>query len=492
VIKTAKYWLLALFILLLTHWRVELSAQEPAPFDQQIAAENGLRHIRTVATRQRPDASQLSSRKKSRAVKPASHSTVVGDVHETELMSLDPVGSAVVMEGEPILGGGDAWCGDACGTPLLRDWWIQGEYLMWWMRPMDVPALVTSGTADSAGVLGVPGTQTLVGGELLSEMYSGARIRTGIWTDRCAGTAWTAEFFGVGEQTERYSFSGNGDSGGQILSRPFFNVLTTDDSPSGTEDAELVAYPDQLSGTVSVEATSRLYGVGVHHMWTNCQSCDGIPLFTCGDCGPVERGVSTFVGWRYLNLDESLRIDEDLTSLLAAPNDGRFLIYDQFKTQNKFNGADLGVLWKRRRRQLSLDVLMRVAVGVTNQNVSIAGATSIQDSSAGSNDFQNATGGLLAQRTNIGDYSRDKFSMIPELGITLGHDIGPGWRFTVGYSLLFWANVVRPGDQIDRDINPNLLPPETTPLTGLERPAFDFVETDLWLHGLSLGLERAW
>ena len=144
------------------------------------------------------------------------------------------------------------------------------------------------------------------------------------------------------------------------------------------------------------------------------------------------------------------------------------------------------------RGPYSLDLLMRMALGTNHQSVTIAGSTSLSGSGSASNNFANATGGLLAQRTNIGDYSRNRFAVVPELGITLGYAISPQWRATVGYTFLYWSSVVRPGDQIDRDVNPNLFPPEVTPFTGLERPAFTFVESDLWVNGLSVGLERTW
>jgi hypothetical protein len=193
-----------------------------------------------------------------------------------------------------------------------------------------------------------------------------------------------------------------------------------------------------------------------------------------------------------LNFEESLQISEDLTSLLAAPEDGRFQITDRFETRNRFHGADLGVVFVGCRGRWSADLLMRLAIGTNQQDVTIRGSTTVTGSTVAGNNFTNATGGLLAQRTNIGDYSRDRFAVVPELGITGGYQISSHWRATVGYTFLYWSSVVRPGDQIDRDVNPNLLPPEATPFTGLERPAFNFVESDLWVNGLNLGLERTW
>ena len=67
------------------------------------------------------------------------------------------------------------------------------------------------------------------------------------------------------------------------------------------------------------------------------------------------------------------------------------------------------------------------------------------------------------------------------------------WRVTLGYDLLWWNSVVRPGDQIDRAINtlqaPGISGNPPSPLVGLARPAFFFNQDDYWAHGLSAGLE---
>lgn len=382
-------------------------------------------------------------------------------------------------------------CGSVC-RPCVWDGWVHGEFLMWWLRPMDIPTLVTTSPAASEGVLGMGGTEPLVSDQLLDQMYTGGRLRVGLWADPCHQHAWEVDGFIIGEETDRYSFSGTGAAGTMALARPFFNVLTSNEYPNGREDSQLVASPGELAGTVTVEATSRLFGVGVHGMRVFCEysGCEEAVVH-CGST-PVGCQLAGFAGWRYLDFAEDLRINEDLTSLLPSPGDGRFLIEDRFETRNIFNGADLGVLWKTGRGRFSLDLLMRMALGSNHQRVCINGSTTITGSSVPGNNFQDATGGLLAQRTNIGDYTRNRFAVVPELGVTLGYAISPQWRATVGYTFLYWSSVVRPGDQIDRDLNPNLLPPENTPLAGLERPEFQFVESDLWVNGLNLGLERTW
>ncbi len=390
-------------------------------------------------------------------------------------------------------------CGEvgACGVtgpclPCFYGGWVSAEFLMWCPRPMDIPALVTSGTAASEGVLGAPGTQVLLGDQMLDRMFTGGRVRLGLWADACHEYAWEADGFIIGRETQTETFSGTGATGSSVISRPFFNVLTSTNVPSGQEDAELVAYPGDVRGSVTVEATSQLYGVGIHGMRTFCQSC-GCDA-SVGACGCVSSSsqFAGFVGWRYLNFQEGLTINEDLTSLLPSPDNGRFLIEDDFQTQNYFNGVDMGVVWRCSRGLYSLDLLMRLGLGSTHQQVSIAGSSTLTGSGGSGNNFTNATGGLLAQRTNIGDYDRNRFSVVPELGVTLGYSLTPQWRATVGYTFLYWSSVVRPGDQIDRNVNPNLMPPEVSPFSGLERPTFTFVESDLWVNGLSLGLERTW
>ena len=102
------------------------------------------------------------------------------------------------------------------------------------------------------------------------------------------------------------------------------------------------------------------------------------------------------------------------------------------------------------------------------------------------------TGGLLAQRTNIGTYERNQFTMVPELGATVGYQITRRLRATAGYSLIYMGNVVRPGDQVDLNVNPNLLPPENVPFSGALRPQFHFVETDYCIQGLNFGGEFRW
>jgi hypothetical protein len=409
-------------------------------------------------------------------------------------------------EGLAEIGGGCATCGDTCGGTcgsnmgfdlcnpagldgrqlclgLPSHGWVSVEYLSWYPVGMNAPALVTTSTPattpqNQAGVLGIGTTSTLYGGDnnILDDRMSGTRVRFGWWFANNPNLGIEGEYFGFGTKTESFDQQSNGTT---ILARPFFNAIT------GLEDSELVSYPGVVSGRVRSTATSKLDGSAVRfRRLLCCSSGCGFSLLR----GPVpsQSRIDATLGWRFLQLKETMGIQEDLTSLTA--NQGSFVINDNFRTRNQFNGAEIGVHWMGRRGYWSLDTLMRLGLGNTRQEVGINGTTLITQNGVTTNN----NGGLLAQRTNSGTFVRNQFGVVPELGATLGYQWTPRLRLTAGYSFIYWSNVVRPGDQIDTTVNPNLLPPENPTQTAFLNPRFAFQDSDYWVQGLSLGGEYRW
>lgn len=361
--------------------------------------------------------------------------------------------------------------------------WVHAEYLLWYQSGMRLPPLVTTSsntTRSQAGVLDQATTSILYGGDnnYQSDDRSGFRIRFGWWLAGFPGWGVEGEYAGLGENTESFFRQ---SSGTPILARPFFNVLT------GAEDAELVAFPSVVTGDVTVTTTSEFDGGAVRfrRQLYSTSGCGYSPLYC--QTVPVSTRLDASIGYRFWELDESLQVQERLTSQLTA-DPGTFNIVDRFATRNQFNGTEVGFLWQGRRGWWSLDALMRVGVGNVHQTVTVSGSSTIVDNT-GTNTY--ATG-VLAQRTNIGTYDRDRFTMVPEFGLTAGYQLSRRLRLTGGYSLIYWGNVVRPGDQVDLDVNPNLFAPEVSPFTGAQRPQFQFVETDYWVQGLNFGAEFRW
>jgi hypothetical protein len=364
--------------------------------------------------------------------------------------------------------------------------WVHAEYLLWYQSGMRIPALASTsanGTPRAnAGVLGVPTTSVLYGNdEILDDSSSGFRIRFGWWLPSFPGWGIEGEYAGLGEQTE--SFFRN-STGTPIISRPFFNVTR------GREDAELVAFPSVVSGSLAIDTVNRFEGAAVRLRKQLCCSdgCD----FSAIRCTtvPTSWRLDGTIGYRYWQLGESLATREQLTSLVAN-EPGTFDIRDRFETRNQFNGAEVGLLWQGRRGWWSMDALMRMAIGNVHQTATISGSSVITEGAAPGTTTTHQTG-FLAQSSNIGNYSRDTFTIIPELGVALGYQLTKRLRVTTGYSLIYWGNVIRPGDQIDLNINPQLFAPQQTAATSPNRPQFRFDETDYWVQGLSFGGEFRW
>lgn len=360
-------------------------------------------------------------------------------------------------------------------------YWVSAESLFWWTKGMRTPPLVTTGTIGTlegdAGVLGFPGTRVLYGGDdLFSDDRLGARFQAGFWLDRCHRLGVEGDYWYLGDESANYRAQ---SAGNPILSRPFINAA------NNTQDAELVAFPNILRGAVAVDSFTEIHSAGVRAVLNlGCRAVPvgGVPPGRCGSNWDV------MVGYRYSSLQEGLAITEDLVSLRPQPDDGEFDIVDDFRTSNHFHGIDLGIRWRYYRVRWTYEFLARVALGNTLQEVAINGQT-IATAGGVSN---TGVGGLLAQATNIGRQTRNEFSTIPEFGFRGYFQVTDRLQFSLGYSVIYWNDVVRPGDQIDFLVNPNLLPPPTLPLPGPARPAFTFADSSFWAQGITLGMNFQW
>lgn len=396
---------------------------------------------------------------------------------------------------------GSCCCVETCGPP--HDCWLRGEYLLWWMDGMRTPPLVT--TANTAAELRLPTGRVIYGHEdILDDERSGWRIRAGKWLDCEQKHGVEGEYIGFGDESERFVAASDG-TGNPIFGRPFFNLNPLDPGPDGMigtpdderfarEAAEIVSAPNLLAGSVTVDSLSRFDSAGVRYLRNLC-CADSCCTDCCGDSWYRHSRIDFILGYRYAGLRENLLIREDLTSIeppgpLTDPGQ-RFNIFDQFTTRNQFHGPEIGILWQATRGCWTMEFLGKMAIGNNRQVVTINGQT-VRFNSTDPNDDGTFVGGLLAQSSNIGVYRRDDFTVIPELGATLGWQVNRCLRATLGYSFLYWSQVVRPGDQINRDINGDLLPPPANPITGALRPTFAFNPTDFWAHGLNFGLEVRW
>ncbi|MCE9530759.1 MAG: BBP7 family outer membrane beta-barrel protein [Planctomycetes bacterium] len=348
---------------------------------------------------------------------------------------------------------------------------VKAEYLLWWVRNDSTPLLATTGSGASDGVIGAVGTQALFGpGSYNSGGQSGARYRASLWVDEEETVGLDASFFFLGSKNSNFLVNSNSVP---VISRPVFLLNTN------SEQVETVAFPGFSTGSLRINAASKFWGADVNLLKRLCTSDD--------------QTLSLFAGYRHLDLEESLQIQESIIAGADAndPLGTQTTVTDRFATRNQFNGIQFGGNYEQRWNRWFVNARVGVALGVNSKNVEIGGSNIQTLPGQGS---LTQSGGLLAARSNIGRQSQHSFSVAPDVSINLGYQMTPHLRGYVGYSFLYWSNVVRPGQQIDRTVDLSFIPnnlPNVVP-TGQRRPAVLFQETDFWAHGLNLGLEFVW
>jgi hypothetical protein len=372
-------------------------------------------------------------------------------------------------------------CEDPCCLPRPRGW-IRGEYLLWSTNGQNLPPMLTGENApirspDQAGVL--PLSPTLLGGDSESDWRSGGRVSLGFWFPRHCNWGVDASLFMLGRRSSDVS-AGSDANGNPVLARPFFQPAFQDIAAG--EAAELISYPGLVAGSVRFESSTRLWGAEANLRRRWC-------------CGP-RYWVDGFIGYRHLQLADTLNITEDITNLQFTPglDTRRFVVRDQFATRNMFNGGQVGLEGEvKLLRRWFLAGNVKVALGNVHQIVDIDGSTTFVDSPVGT---VTGRGGLLALASNIGRFERNEFAVVPEFGIKIGLDINDHWRVYAGYNLLYVSSVVRAGDQIDRVVNFAGMGPEPTNLNPAvvqpARPAVLFRQSDFWAQGGQFGVEYHW
>ncbi|OWK41888.1 hypothetical protein FRUB_03966 [Fimbriiglobus ruber] len=354
---------------------------------------------------------------------------------------------------------------------VVRDrYFLQAEYLLWWVQSAHVPALATTATGGGFGFLGQPGTETLLGpGSFGATARSGFRVRGGAWLDDCETCGVDGSFFFLGRRTTTAELDSNQYP---TIARPFF-------APNlNQEFAELVAYPGLSTGTLRTEMTSFLWGADLNARWAVCNTCDFRSEW--------------FAGFRHLNLQEGLTLTENITAGPQAPDPQgtQIVVQDSFQVHNLFYGGQVGWAANRRFGRFDVDARFSVALGVTHQDLDINGYQQVTRPGQAT---QNFNGGLLAVGPNLGSFSQNKFSVAPEATVNVGYMVTPTLRAFVGYNFLYWSNVIRPGDQIDRVIDLSYVPNFGSNITpNQNRPLPLFTQTGLWAQGIQFGVQLRW
>ncbi len=351
--------------------------------------------------------------------------------------------------------------------------WASADYLRWTLRraPLPIP-LVTTGDPTSAlpGALGQPGTQTLFGGSGFTERsYSGFQGDLGVWINDEHNWGVQASGFVLPKSTHTVGLSSDG-SGNPPLYIPVFRTdLNMERSVVVADPLALLTPPGPITGAVAIPTYSQFWGLELN-----------------GVAGTVLSGAAgkldLLVGVRYLDLREGLELDVQST----AVNQGiQTQLFDRFSTSNRFYGGQVGAHSHVEWSIVSLELTGKVAIGSTHESSVINGATTV--TGAGAAMVGTFPGGIFTTPSNIGRITSNTFSVVPQVEARLGLRICDAIQVFAAYDFLYWSDVVRPGDQINRNVNFSQL--LGGPQIGPPSPLPQLNTTFFWAQGVSVGME---
>jgi hypothetical protein len=336
--------------------------------------------------------------------------------------------------------------------PYVPRIWAGVDYTALWVKraPVPVPLVTTGSTADLVpGAIGQMGTMVVEGGHSDFGTLSTGRVFAGLWLDcdRCIGIEGNA--FQSENAVNRSRVASNGSPG---LYVPFFDA--------GLQAEQVRPLADPLAGTsgsASLTTTFQFRGGelnGLFNLGRN-ESCD----------------FSLIAGVRYLRLAESLNFATDSTNPLLDTETSTF---DGFGTRNEFYGGQLGGRLSIRNDCFFFDMTGKIALGPTYQTLTVNGGSESFTASTGV-PTGTTPGGIFTSPTNIRTQHHSEFSVVPDLELKFGVNLGSNMCLFAAYDYLYWTEVLRPGDQMTHTLAPS--------------PAPVFSHTNFWAQGVTLGLE---
>ncbi len=358
--------------------------------------------------------------------------------------------------------------------------WFGFDTLFMWEKRQPLPSsLVTSGSASDPipGAIGQPHTFAVSPDDLGHDLFVGGRISAGAWLDEHSNLGVEADGFLL--QTRGSSFGVNsGNAGSPLL------ALSYIDQPAGIPNAFLLSGPTS-SGSVVLNTDSQLGGAELNGMVTLIR-------------GRNVR-VTGLIGSRYLGLQEHFALSTDQAGTIVTGGSTLFQPYgstftgtlstqDSFKTQNNFVGGQLGLRGEYCFAPFFVSATTLIAIGGTEESADVAGYTTLLP--VGGLPLV-APGGVYALSSNSGHLSKTKVSYLPEILVKGGLDLTSWCRATVGYDFLYLSRVLRPGDQLDLNIDPRQVPISGVYQPGIlaSSPHSPLTQSSFWVQGVTLGLE---
>jgi hypothetical protein len=379
-------------------------------------------------------------------------------------------------------------------TRCLPRWYGGAEYLFWWVKgaPLSVPIVSTGPTSTKEGILMFPQSTILygaahppaAGGNSRQDFpgISGLRLELGYRLDDDGRFAIEGSAFVFERRSAGFSAASdpNGNPGMRVVGHNIFGYTPggtpaghSPVAPSDIEDGLPISVPGSVSGNINITNHLRLWGAGATGVLSVYRDSTW--------------QLSGLVGFRYLDLFESFDLTDNLFGVPGSMFDSQSgTVRDRFQTRNQFYGGTIGLRTRLTADSLYAELSGRVSVGATHDVLNIAGGfTAVNFPPPTSSGRQ----GIFAQPANEGRSSSNRLAVVPEVQFKVGYAIAPWLRTTVGYDFLAYSSVVRPGDQINRNLPfGQTFNQDPTSVSGTF-PTRLFNTTNFYAHGLSLGIE---
>ncbi len=341
--------------------------------------------------------------------------------------------------------------------------WVRAELLLWWVKDAPMPI----GVVASSDMVNNPNGTPLGNNAGDYGAITGFRFAIGGWLDTNRNIGIEATFFDIDSRSN--NFSASSDAGGNpMLAIPFINQ-----TPGSVGPALMpITTPGKFSGDINIGSSLSLWGTELNGVFSLLRTSGGFE-------------VTVLAGFRYLDLQENLNLQTDSQSLA---DNTLTSFYDSFNTRNQFYGGQLGTRVSWQSDRLSFDIAAKVALGGNYETLDVQGSTvQYPGNSFTPNVYP---GGFFAQQSNIGHTTANQFAVIPSVELKMSYAVTPRCRLFVGYDFLYWNQVVRPGSQVDHNINlSQSVVLGNGVLSGPASPAPLFNRTDFWAQGITLGVD---
>jgi hypothetical protein len=374
---------------------------------------------------------------------------------------------------------------------LKTHWYGHAEYLLWWVKaaPLAVPLVSTGPTSSHHGSLDSANSTILYGAPFAPAAggnnqqnfpaFSGGRFTLGYWIDDARRFAIEASGFVLESQTAGYAI--RSDAGGNpLLGIPMYNnTIPSATGVSGKEDSLPFALnnaagqiePGVIKGGIVIDNTLRLWGAELTQVFSVYRT----PNWE----------VYGVTGFRHLNLAESFTLFSDIQGVSGNFTGMSGTVHDLFETRNHFYGGLLGLRARYMHGPWSAEVTGRVAIGLSHEVINITGGyTSVNFTAP----FASGPEGVFAQPANEGTTSANKFAVVPEVAVKVGYALTPSIRIVAGYDFLYYSDVVRPTDQINRSIPKGQTFQQDGQVASTTNPSRLFNTTNFYAQGLNVGL----